>query len=160
MKIVKDIDNYDNEQYIWYACYGSNINYDRFKRYIKGDEFGKGCKDKSLPIESRKYTFNNPIYFMGTSKKWSGSVAFLDYKSNGKAYGKIYKIKLNQFKDIFNQEAINDLYDTILLIDNIDNLPVFTFTSKEKYDELINKPSKEYLDVINKGIKETYKENL
>ena len=66
---------YDDNQYVWYACYGSNINYDRFMYYINGDINGKfsefnGCKDKSLPLEVKQYIFKHPVYFAGISKRW------------------------------------------------------------------------------------------
>ena len=43
MRVVEqDILNmFDDESYVWYACYGSNINYDRFMLYINGDMNGK-----------------------------------------------------------------------------------------------------------------------
>ena len=54
MKIVKDeeLKKYNDNDYVWYGCYGSNINYDRFMLYIKGDNSGiysssEGCEDKS-----------------------------------------------------------------------------------------------------------------
>ena len=79
MKIISKqfLDNYKNEDYVWYACYGSNINYERFLYYINGDINGKysttnGCNDKSEPIEQRKYIFKCPIYFAGNSKRWDG----------------------------------------------------------------------------------------
>ena len=42
MKLIdkKYMDKYNNEDYVWYACYGSNINYKRFMHYIDGDITG------------------------------------------------------------------------------------------------------------------------
>lgn len=36
MKLINKqyIEKYKNEDYVWYACYGSNINYERFMYYI------------------------------------------------------------------------------------------------------------------------------
>ena len=68
MKLIKekDLDKYSDEDYVWYACYGSNINYNRFMYYINGDISEKystinGCVDKSKPIEEKKYIFKCPI---------------------------------------------------------------------------------------------------
>lgn len=164
MKVISInyFNKYDNEQYVWYACYGSNINYERLLYYINGDKNEKygtsyGCRDKSLPLEERQYIFNNPIYFASNSKKWGGGIAFLDYEHNGKSYGKIYKIKISQFIDILQQEQRNKLYDTILLVDYIENLPIFTFTAKHKLYDLLNEPSDKYIEVINKGLHNLYK---
>ena len=32
-----DLNKYDDNKCVWYACYGSNINYERFMYYINGD---------------------------------------------------------------------------------------------------------------------------
>ena len=144
MKIVKyeELKKYNYNDYVWYGCYGSNINYDRFMLYIKGDNSGiysssEGCEDKSEPLESKKYIYNCPIYFAGESKRWTGGMAFLDYMNDGKSYGRIYKIKMSQFKSVLKQE---------------DNLPFIKFTSIKKLDEILNEPSDRYIDVIKKGL--------
>ena len=164
MKIISKqfLDNYNNEDYVWYACYGSNINYERFMYYINGDINGKysttnGCNDKSEPIEQRKYIFKCPIYFAGNSKRWDGGgFAFLDYEHNGKSYGKIYKLKMSQFRGVLEQEQRCKLYDAILLVDYVENLPVFTFTAKHKLYNLLQKPSVKYTEVIEKGLLSLY----
>lgn len=147
----------NKDLYVWYACYGSNISYDRFMMYINGDKnnkyaFENGCENKSRPLESKNYIFNNPIYFAGESKKWTGGMAFLNYKKHGKSYGKIYKIQMNQFNSIFEQE--NELYDVIILLDYIDDLPVFTFTSYEVLSNILNEPSAQYKKIISKGLRD------
>ena len=144
----------NRNQYIWYACYGSNINYDRFMLYINGGKYAtkKGCSDKSRPLEFKKYIFKHPIYFAGESKNWTGGMAFLDYKKIGKCYGKIYKIKLSQFIEIYEQE--NKLYNHVLLLDYIDDIPVLTFTSRIRLNNLLNNPSSRYIQIIVKGLKD------
>lgn len=75
MRIIdnEELNKYGDHTYVWYACYGSNINYDRFMKYINGDErysTSEGCDDKSLPLEERQYIFEHPIYFAGESRIW------------------------------------------------------------------------------------------
>ena len=158
----QDLDKYKKEDYVWYACYGSNINYERFMYYINGDIEGKystinGCEDKSEPIEERKYIFECPIYFAGNSKRWGeGGFAFLDYEHKGKSYGKLNKVKMNQFKGILEQEQRCKLYDAILLVDYIEGLPVFTFTAQHKLNDLLQNPSIQYVEVIKKGLLSLY----
>lgn len=164
MKLVNKqyLDKYNIEDYVWYACYGSNINYKRFMYYINGDISGKyssinGCIDKSVPIEQRQYIFECPIYFAGNSKRWNGGgFAFLDYEHNGKSYGKIYKLKMSQFMGVLEQEQKCKLYDVILLVDYIENIPVFTFTAKHKLYSLLQEPSIEYIEVIKEGLLSLY----
>lgn len=156
------IDKYNDDEYVWYACYGSNINYKRFMYYINGDESEKystngGCTDKSKPIEERKYIFNCPIYFAGNSKRWNGGgFAFLDYEHTGKSYGKIYKLRMGQFKGVLEQEQRCKLYDVILLVDFVEGLPVFTFTAQHKLYNILQDPGREYTKVIEEGLLELY----
>lgn len=156
----EDLDEYDRYDYVWYACYGSNINVDRLMIYINGDKEGKfghleGCSDKAKPQDAKPYIFNSPIYFARHSSRWNGGVAFLDYEKRGKSYGRIYKLKMSQFKDVFMQEYGPNSYDAIIYVGEYENLPIFTFTSSYKRKD-IEKPSKEYLDVIKNGILDTY----
>lgn len=162
MKLINKeyMNKYNDADYVWYACYGSNINHERFMYYINGDEkysTVEGCTDKSLPEEERQYIFECPIYFAGTSKKWGGGgFAFLDYEHSGKSYGKIYKIKMSQFRGVLEQEQRCELYDAIILVDYIDDLPVFTFTAKHKLNSLLQDPSDQYIKVIKEGLLALY----
>jgi len=154
------IEQYNEYDYVWYACYGSNINIDRLMIYINGDKNGKfghveGCSDKTKPLEAKPYIFNCPIYFAKHSKRWNGGVAFLDYEHTGSSYGKIYKLKLSQFKDILKQEQGSKSYDAIIYVGEYEGLPIFSFTASHKRKDL-ELPSKEYCDVIKKGILDTY----
>ena len=157
---IEYIDKFNENDYVWYACYGSNINIDRLMIYINGDKNGKfghveGCNDKSKPLEAKPYIFNCPIYFAKHSARWNGGVAFLDYENVGNSYGKIYKLKMNQFKGILKQESGSKSYDAIIYVDDYEGLPIFTFTASHKREDL-ELPSKEYCDVIKKGILDTY----
>lgn len=164
MKLITKqyMDKYNNEEYVWYACYGSNINYERFMYYINGDANEKystinGCFDKSVPIEERQYIFEYPIYFAGDSKMWGGGgFAFLDYEHKGKSYGKIYKLKMSQFRGVLEQEQRCKLYDAILLVDFVEDLPVFTFTAQHKLYNLLQQPSVQYTEVIKEGLLDLY----
>lgn len=156
----KYIEKYDLNDYVWYACYGSNINIDRLMIYINGDKNGKfgytnGCGDKTRPLDAQPYIFDCPIYFAKHSKRWNGGVAFLDYEHAGSSYGKIYKLKMSQFKDVLKQEQGSKSYDAIIYVGKYEQLPIFTFTSSHKREDL-ELPSKEYCDVIKRGILDTY----
>jgi len=139
--------NDNNCDYVWYAAYGSNINYERFMEYISR------CADTSAPAESRPYIFKHNMYFGGYSHLWDGAVAFLDEKSNGMAYGRIHKITRSQFEDVKRMEG--SAYTNELLLEYIDGLPVYSFTSNNLM-ELEYTPSKSYIDVIFKGLVDTY----
>ncbi|MCB2288483.1 hypothetical protein LGK97_01710 [Clostridium sp. CS001] len=59
--------------YVWYASYGSNLLYERFISYIKGGECKfngvtyPGCRDKSLPKDSRAITIPYKMYYSNKS---------------------------------------------------------------------------------------------
>lgn len=142
----------NNSNLLWYACYGSNINKERFMRYIEG------CSDKTPPRDERPFIFDNPIYFSNNSPSWDyKGVAFLDINKKGKSYGKIYHITKEQFEEIKLQECNRrNWYGETVDLGFIDGIPVKTFTKEERTSDVI--PSTRYLDVIKKGIKDTYPE--
>ena len=135
--------------HVWYACYGSNINTDRFMKYISE------CDDKTSPLEEKEYEFNHNIYFAGKSKIWEGkAVAFLDDTRLGHAYGKLYKITMSQFKQVYLQEG--EAYKKELYLGELNGLPVYTFTSPKKRSDS-GVPSDDYFFTILDGLQKLYK---
>lgn len=151
-----------NRNYVWYACYGSNINKERFMKYINGDKtrvgiHKDGCRDKTPPVEEKPYILEHPIYFANHSGRWDNKgVAFLDIYKKGRCYGKMYLITKEQFKEIHQQEGQgSDWYNEIVNLGFEDGIPIQTITHTLRYYE-DTIPSNAYLDVIKKGIQDTY----
>lgn len=111
--------------YVWYACYGSNLNEDRFNYYIKGGKYPvngsnySGCRDKTDFISKTNMTIKHGLYFAEKSDSWEGkAIAFITAKANFPKYilDKItskyssttkcvlYKVTSEQFIDILTQE--------------------------------------------------------
>ncbi len=135
-------------EYVWYACYGSNINKDRFMRYIND------CRDTTPPTEERPFSFPYNVYFAKSSTKWhNGGVAFLDDSTQGNACGKIYKITKEQFEDVKRQEGPS--YRKLLTFGTVEGLPVFSFTDMQK-NEAIRTPADDYFTTILTGLKDCY----
>ena len=134
-------------KYVWYACYGSNINKERFLKYIKK------CTNKSLPLQEKPYLFFHNVYFAKYSRRWKGGKAFLDDTCPGLALGKIYKITEEQLKEIQANEG-ND-YTKLVELGTIKGLQVFTFTDQQK-NEKETAPSKSYYTTILKGLEECW----
>lgn len=142
---------------VWYACYGSNINYERFKLYLLGGEkdfFGvvvsnEGCRDKSLPVRIKRYTFKHPVYFAKNSSIWGGGVAFLDTRKTWAAQGVAYLITYEQFLDVKRQEG--SWYNEEIDLGELDGYPVKTFTG---FHDCLNFPSLAYIKTINQGLNE------
>lgn len=133
--------------YVWYACYGSNINKDRFMDYINS------CMDKKEPLEDRPYEFKHPVFFAGTSSTWDGrGKAFLDDATQGHAFGRVYKITVEQYREIKAKEGRD--YTKKVGLGMLEDIPVVTFTCRHKPERSV--PSTTYLDVILAGLRETY----
>jgi len=129
-------------------------------RYITGGLYegnGKtyeGCVDKTPPLYDKPFLIPYELYFGKESPSWNGGgVAFIDADKPGITLGRAYLITENQFLDIQKQEG--SWYEHIVeLINGGDDIPHKTFTGISRYPE--NSPSKNYMDVIFKGLCETY----
>jgi hypothetical protein len=169
--------------YVWYASYGSNINKDRFLCYIQGGnpkwstKVEKGCRDKALPISEKSFIIHHQLYFSKEAAQWNGGgVCFigLDFNKSFETYSYMYLIKRDQFLDVVSQENnidhihldLNEViengakkyrdswYGNILYLDEVDDYPVFTFTTNEEFSlSNVRKPSLEYLITICVGLK-------
>ena len=138
------------KEYVWYACYGSNINRTRFLRYIDM------CGDKSEPLEARRFIFPYDMYFAAESVIWDGKgVCFVDDTKSGMAYGKIYKITREQFDTVKTAEGSK--YTKLLELGEVDGLPVYSFTCEEQYEERVE-PSDAYFNTILAGLVDLYEE--
>ena len=135
--------------YLWYACYGSNINRERFMRYINN------CTDRTEPVEDRPYEFAHPVFFAGTSSIWEGKgKAFLDDTADGHAFGRIFKITDEQYREVKVYEGRD--YTKKVELGMLEGIPVVTFTCRQKPEPERAVPSAEYLEVILSGLRETY----
>lgn len=177
------------KEYVWYACYGSNLRTERFMAYIKGTNIPGtsvkevGCRDKSEPIKIEKYILPYQMYFAGGSKRWNKQgVAFIGDKPDQDCitYGKRYLITREQFFDIVCQEnniSLDEIdnigapifseigsyvlfpkkaYGRVMCVAIEEGIPILTFTTVKETLETAVAPSIEYLNMIAKGIHETY----
>ena len=174
------------QNYVWYASYGSNVNQERFLCYIKGgkpagsDTVEIGCRDKQLPKDSQPVSIPFPLYFSGYSKKWGGAPAFIGHEQDEGHHtlGRMYLVAEEQFIDVVRQENRkpqlfinldkviqqqsvtidqNSSYGRIVYLGENGDYPIFTFTSNQDISECVaSKPSASYLSTIVKGIKQAY----
>jgi hypothetical protein len=174
-----------NSDFVWYASYGSNLCEDRFLCYIKGGKPAGstkveiGCRDQSLPLETRSVELEFPLYFSAYSSRWGGGVAFVGTtnREQQKTLGRMYLITKEQFIDVVKQEnkltdlvidfskVVEDgshvtkesLYGNILYAGDCDGYPIFTFTYYHDQDAReVTVPSENYLTMLIRGYKETY----
>lgn len=138
------------KEYVWYVAYGSNINKERFMRYICD------CSDQSEPVDEMQYHIPYNMYFAGESVRWEGKgVAFLDVTKPGNAFGKAYKVTKEQFEEI--QIAEGSKYTNRVYLGEMEGVPSYTFTA-EVLHEKCNRPSEDYVMTILRGLWETYPE--
>lgn len=171
--------------YVWYACYGSNLLETRFHCYIGGGKAEGstkseiGCTNPTLPIKVSPIIMPYEMYFAEYSGRWDGGVAFIDTKKkeNIKTFGKKYLITAEQFQEIVQQEngdssMIVDLplakkvkmyqfsngwYGNIIYLGEKEGHPIFTFTDHRSIDEkTFTSPSMAYLKSIFNGMRDTY----
>lgn len=118
---------------VWYACYGSNMDLNRFMKYIKGgclpnrvDPYLPCPTDIKSPRKKEKYIINRRFYFAKGSKTWSTKdangniikkhgVGFISNKLNikNRTYARLYLISKDQFRHLFEQENARDTPCTI-----------------------------------------------
>lgn len=162
---------------VWYLSYGSNLSRARFLCYIKGgtpegsNHSYAGCRDKTPPKKDYADEIEAELYFGYDSPVWGGGVAFIK-PGEDTVLARRYLISAEQFVDVVAQEnglpvgkldiEIEDFvgsadilptrYGKLVLVKEIDGVPVFTFTSPNV--ENPNNPSKAYLGTIVRGLLE------
>ncbi|WP_042457065.1 hypothetical protein [Neobacillus dielmonensis] len=175
-----------DQQYVWYASFGSNMNRDRFLCYIRGGSpagstrVEVGCRDASLPVAESFFTIPYPLYFAKEAAGWqSMGVAFIGLNQNpvNPTISKKYLITAEQFVDVVKQENNGidfhlDLsevkkagskvfrhswYGNLVYLGEEQGYPIFTFTAPWDITETYTrKPSTAYLSTIVNGAKEHY----
>ena len=148
--IVESMKRPDSEE-VWYACYGSNLNYTRFMKYVKD------LSDTTPPRESRPFMIPHRLYFGGTSGTWeNGAVAFLhpEREKSIQTYGRIYRITESQYREVMLAEGAKYIFR--MQLGEVDGLPVYTFTSPLVYQQ--GTPSDSYVDTIRAGLEESWPE--
>lgn len=138
----------DISNYVWYVCYGSNLKYERFMKYIEN------CTDKSEPICREIITIPYELYFAEHSERWNGAKAFIDLNQRRLTFGAKYLITKEQYEQIKNQEGSSYRTNVDLGEDKF-GIKQVSFT-QTKYDRDGSKPSQEYINVIRDGLKENY----
>ena len=171
---AQDVSNLEKinswKEYVWYVSYGSNMLYERFLCYIEGGAFEDGgsynepCEDTSAPVEVKTIEIPHDMYFGNYSGSWNGcGVSFLDTTKKGHALGVAYLITKEQFKHVASEEncgrypdGYGSWYEDIKFLGQMDGYELVTITN----DNLrpYNKPCKEYLNTLARGIKENWPE--
>lgn len=136
--------------YVWYVSYGSNLLEERFNKYIQR------TTSKQLPVASKPIVIPYQLYFGKNSKRWNyQGVAFLDLNTKAATYAYMYLITKEQYEEIRDMEGRGWYNKEVRISTDELNIPILTITSEKRY--LDTTPSKEYLEVIGAGLKQTWK---
>lgn len=171
---------------IWYVGYGSNLDRERFLRYLTGgrppgaQRSVPGARDATPPRDERAVTVPGRMVFGWTSPTWGGGVSFLDCGVEARrdvALGRAYLLTEQQFADVAAQEmhaepgADLDLsrvlehrrdvrgpgrYETLHLLGELDGHPLLTFTAEDPEALGRNAPSEAYLLTVARGLRTTH----
>lgn len=135
----------EKTQYVWYACYGSNLLESRFQCYIVGGQphganrVYRGCRDKTLPKKSEPFCLPYELYFAKSSQTWNrGGVAFIKPKreSGKNTLSRRYLISFEQFIDLTEQE--NNISDPLQLnLEDIKQKSGILLDHKTWYNQLL-----------------------
>ena len=104
---------------------------ERFQIYIDR------CSDRERWLKSEAIEIPYNMYYGGSFSKWeNGGCAFLDTSKEGKALGKGYLIKKEQFEEVMKQEGYSYRLQ-VYLGKNYDGVDMYTFTNPAKLKESI-----------------------
>jgi membrane protein DedA with SNARE-associated domain len=139
-----------------------------------------GARDGTLPRAEAGIELPGTTYFAGESKVWGGGMAFYDHSVPGPTPAKAYLITAEQFADVAAQEMhrppepdsplerlVFDLptgsshslgpggYETLLVLDDIDGVPMVTFTAAHGSSDVEHtQPQEPYLAMLRTGTAE------
>ncbi len=167
-------------EHVWYAGYGSNLDWRRFRHYLRGgrpDGAARdlpGAHDPADPLQRRPVELAGSVYFAWESPTWGGGIAFYDPAAGGTSLGLAYLVTAGQFADVATQEMHRDptgdpldlvalvaagrlvlgpgRYETLHVVGEIDDVAVVTFTSSVHDEMPLNPPLPAYLSTMARGL--------
>ncbi|GAA3760695.1 histone deacetylase [Salinactinospora qingdaonensis] len=169
--------------FVWYASYGANMCAERLHCYVAGgtppggSRANPGCRNTTLPCQSRAVWLRGGVYFALASPMWSGGLAMYDPALPGATPARAYLVTAEQFHDIAAQEMYRSQraaagavgavvaagrqqwgqgrYETVLYAGELEGRPILTFTASWGWDEVEPvAPSAAYLSVIGTGLRQ------
>ncbi len=150
----------DDDDVVWYAVYGSNLQKKRFLCYVKGgycEANGihyKGCANKELVSNKDDHAwFPGQMYFGNDSGSWNHKgVAFYDPNAAGRTFMRMYKVTREQLREIQGKEGKSaGWYGRVLALGiHVDGTPIYTLTSEFRHQ--FNAPDNSYLSLISQAL--------
>lgn len=168
---------------IWYAAYGSNLHWPRFRRYLEGGRAaGAGrvhapAADRRPPRATATATLPFPLLFAGASPTWGGGVAFLDpTRRDALTLARLYLLSAGQFAAVVAGEGYRrsarlpgrgvatppwyvlapGAYGTVVFCGQREGLPVLSVTGPPA-GARVAAPRPSYLRTVAAGLVETHR---
>lgn len=166
----------NSETHIWYVAYGSNIDDERFARYLNVEK-----EDPRVSGHDRRWIdLAHELYFAGTSKTWGGPVAFLSLlrdstvettglarllppedleqiarRENGARIGS--RVLPSDLPEIGHwirlavpQDDVKGKYNALLRLPDVDDRPAVTLTTLRSL--ALGAPTDEYRELIARAV--------
>jgi len=106
--------DFNSQDLVWYAGYGSNLSRGRFMNYLDGGKPmgattpNPGSRNGSKPLADKPFVIKQfALYFADEKRsveKWGGAAAFIQPAADSKVLGRMYLITYEQFNDVVLQE--------------------------------------------------------
>ncbi|WP_432478919.1 histone deacetylase [Nocardioides sp. GXQ0305] len=169
---------------VWYAAYGSNLDPDRFGRYLLGGSppgatrTYPGTRAGGPALDTRPFAMPGRLVFAWHSPTWDGSIAFHDPTGEGEVLSTAYLLPTGTFSDVVEQEmwrepgADHDLaevlatgrqvlgpgrYETLHLTGELDGRPVVTFSADDPALLEPGRPAPAYLATMARGLRHAHR---
>lgn len=100
----------EDDAWVWYAAYGTNLRRERFLCYLDGGRpegalrAYPGCRDGSAPRAEVVLSLPGRLTFGGESSTWTGGMAFLETSASTRVWARGYLVTVGQFSDVVAQE--------------------------------------------------------
>lgn len=170
---------------IWYAPYGSNLAWRRFRFYLEGgyladnDRQHQGARDPSPPVNWSPIWMPGQAYFATESAFWGGGRGLFDPEARGIAASRAWLITADQFCDVMAQEMNREVgtdfelpvrpgrahqvsvgdghYETAVCVGRLNRYPVVTFCAPFAMGDVEPlAPAPAYRAMILSGLRETF----
>lgn len=170
---------------VWYAPYGSNMAWQRFRCYLEGgylpanNRHHQGARDPSPPVDSSPVWMPGQMYFATESAFWGGGRGLFDPEAAGIAASRAWLVTSQQFCDVMSQEMNREVgadfalpsvpgrenwvsagdghYETVVCVGRLHRIPVVTFCAPWSMADVEPlAPAPAYRAMIAAGLRETF----
>lgn len=165
---------------LWYAAYGSNLDADRFRCYLRGGcppgatRTYPGAREPGDPLDVQPFRMRGELVFAWESPTWGGGIAFHDADAPGEVLARAYLLTVRQLADVLEQEmrrtpgTDHDLaplletglheigpgrYETLRVVGTLDERPVVTFSCTDPRSLGLRPPAPAYVSTIVRGLR-------